>query len=219
LTGEFADGFSGLKAINSLKPDIIFLDIQMPRLTGFEMLELLDERPEIIFTTAYDQYAIKAFEENAVDYLLKPFSQERFTEAVNKAILRLRKGSSRAYITKLNDNLDNNNELINRVVVKLRSDIKIIPVEQIIYLESQDDYVMIYIKDQKFLKQKTMKFFENHLDPQQFVRVHRSYMVKIDQINKIEPYEKSSGIIILKDGRTVPISRSGLGKLKEILDL
>ena len=219
IAGEFADGFAGLKAINDIQPDILFLDIQMPRLTGLEMLELMDYKPAIIFTTAYDQYAIKAFEENAVDYLLKPFSEERFDEAVNKALYWLDKGMHDEKTEKLSQHLEEKPEILNRVVAKTRSGIRVIPTDQILGLEAQDDYVMIHLRGEKFLKQKTMKFFEDHLDKSLFIRIHRSWIVKIDQIKKIEPYEKSAGIVILNDGRQVPVSRTGLSKLREVLDI
>jgi len=216
---QCADGFSGLKSISEKKPDLIFLDIQMPKLTGFELLEILDEKPRIIFTTAYDQYAIQAFEQNAVDYLLKPFSKERFRNAVVKAVSQIKSGSQNSEREKLTRHLDEKTELLNRVVVKTRKDLHIIPVNSIIYIEAQDDYVMIYLEKDRFLKKKTMRFFEDHLDPNDFVRVHRSYIVRLDQISRVEPYEKSSAIIILKDGRSVPVSRYGLSKLKGILEL
>lgn len=219
LIGEFHDGFSGLKAINELKPDLVFLDIQMPKLTGFEILEVLDENPMIIFTTAYDQFALQAFEQNAIDYLLKPFSKERFRSAVEKALSKEKDNISGSSLDKLSESIDRGEDMLNRVVIKIRGEIRIVGVNQIIYIEAQDDYVMIYLEKEKFLKQKTMSFFEKHLDPGAFIRVHRSYIVKIDHILKIEAYEKHSSIIILKDGRTVPVSRNGLMKLKRVLGL
>ncbi len=219
IAGEYADGFTGLKAINEIEPHLVFLDIQMPKLTGFEMLELMDNRPEIIFTTAFDQYAIRAFEENAIDYLLKPFGEDRFDEAVSKAIDRLESGVNVADNKKLEKHFAEKPETLNRIVVKNRGGIKVIPVDQIVCLEAQDDYVMIHLSGEKFLKQKTMRYFEDHLDVSKFLRVHRSYMVRIDQIRKIEPYEKSAGILILTDGRNIPVSRSGLSRLKEVLDI
>lgn len=213
------DGFSGLKVIQDKNPDLVFLDVQMPKLTGFEMLEVLDEKPAIIFTTAYDQYAIQAFEKNAVDYLLKPFSSERFSAAVEKAISLIRKGTKRPEKEKLREHLEEKEDYINRIVVKLRKEIRIIPVNQINYIEAQDDYVMIFTEKEKFLKQKTMKYFETHLDPHEFVRIHRSYIVRTDRIGKIEPYEKSNFVVVLKDGTSLPVSKSGFAKLKSVLDL
>ncbi len=219
VVAQCEDGFSGLKAIQDKNPDLVFLDVQMPKLTGFEMLEILDEKPAIIFTTAYDQYAIQAFEQNAVDYLLKPFAHERFNTAVGKAISRIREGLERPEKEKLREHLSESEDYIHRVVVKLRKEIRIIPVNQISYIEAQDDYVMLYTEKEKFLKQKTMKYFENHLDPHEFIRIHRSYIVRTDRIGKIEPYEKSSFVVVLKDETSLPVSKSGFTKLKSVLDL
>jgi two-component system LytT family response regulator len=217
LIGEYEDGFSGLKAINEKKPDLIFLDIQMPKLTGFEMLEVLEHHPAIIFTTAYDQFALKAFEHNALDYLLKPYSRDRFTEAVGKARDRVKSGDG-ASIKQLVEHRDQQEEEIHRVVVKSRSKIHVIPVDDIIYLEAQDDYVMIYTHDSKHLKQKTMKFFEAHLPAGDFVRIHRSYIARLSEISQMQLYEKESYIVILKNGVKLPVSKSGLPKLKQKLD-
>jgi two-component system LytT family response regulator len=217
IIGEFEDGFSGLKAINELKPDLLFLDIQMPKLTGFEMLEVLDYIPAIIFTTAYDQYAIKAFEHNAVDYLLKPFNRLRFLEAIKKA--RDRIGSGDGKITdKLLEHIDSQEEIIHRVVARWGSKIHIIPVNDIRYIQAEDDYVMLYTKDNKYLKQKTMRYFESHLSPDEFLRIHRSYIVKISEITQMQLYEKDSYIVILKDGTKLPVSKNGLPDLKKMLD-
>ncbi len=222
LLGEYTNGFDGLKAVNELKPDVIFLDVQMPKLTGFEMLEVLEHNPEVIFTTAYDQYAIQAFEQNAVDYLLKPFSRERFSEAIQKLEARFTSlGSDQAKkgnIEKIKIHLADGDELLHRVVIKKSGRIHVISTVAINYLEAQDDYVMIYTGDGKYLKQQTMKYFEKHLDPEQFIRVHRSYIVNISRIERLEPYEKSNYILILKDGNKIPVSRSGMQKLKENLD-
>lgn len=218
LIGEFDNGFDGLKAINELKPDLIFLDVQMPKLTGFEMLEVLDHKPEVIFTTAYDQYAIQAFEKNAVDYLLKPFSQERFNQAMEKLKSRTVQGTVSEGIDKIKRHFDDSGEKIHRVVIKKSGRIHVIATDKIGFLEAQDDYVMVYTDEGKFLKQQTMKYFEQHLDPEQFVRVHRSYIANVTRIEKIEPYEKSNFILILKDGNKVPVSRSGMQILKEKLD-
>jgi two-component system LytT family response regulator len=218
VAAEYPDGFTGLKGIQEIKPDLVFLDIQMPKLTGFEMLELLETRPEIIFTTAYDQYAIKAFEQNAADYLLKPFSRERFEDALNKVRERIATGKSGLAIDRIIADTEGAREPISRIAVKARDGIRLIPLEHIFFLEAQDDYVMICLKEEKFLKQKTMHYFETHLPVSDFIRVHRSYIVRLDQIVRVEPYEKSNGIAVLRDGRKVPVSRSGLSRLKELLD-
>lgn len=219
LVGQYDNGFSGLKAINELKPDVVFLDVQMPKLTGFEMLELIDHQPEIIFTTAYDQYAIQAFEQNAVDYLLKPFSRERFRDALMKLSDRLPEtGKIDDQLARIRKHISEGDEILHRVVIKKSGKIHVISTDKIEYLEAQDDYVMIYTKDERFLKQQTMKFFEKHLDPEIFIRVHRSYIVNLQSIDRIEPYEKTNFILSLKSGGKVPVSRSGMQVLKENLD-
>lgn len=222
VIGEYDNGFDGLKAINELKPEAIFLDVQMPKLTGFEMLEVLEHHPEVVFTTAYDQYAIRAFEQNAVDYLLKPFSLERFSEAIGKLESRFDASHDSkdaiSGIEKIRKHLAESDEKLHRVVIKKSGRIHVISADDINFLEAQDDYVMIYTDEGKYLKQQTMKYFEKHLDPQQFVRVHRSYIANITCIERIEPYEKSNFILILKDGNKVPVSRSGMQVLKENLD-
>ncbi len=222
IMGEYDNGFDGLKAINELKPDAIFLDIQMPKLTGFELLEVLEHQPEVIFTTAYDQFAIRAFERSAVDYLLKPFSRERFREAISKLNSRLesKQGSVKeeSGIEKIRQHFAESDEKLHRVVIKKSGKIHVISTGDINFLEAQDDYVMIYTDEGKYLKQQTMKYFEQHLDNKQFVRVHRSYIANITCIERIEPYEKSNFVLILKDGNKVPVSRSGMQVLRENLN-
>lgn len=217
LLGEFPDGFSGLKAINELKPDLVFLDVQMPKLTGFEMLELMDETPHIVFTTAYDQFAIKAFELNAVDYLLKPYSQERFNQAIAKVIEKVQKEPAEKSIAQLVEHISEKQEILDRVVVKTGSKIKVIPVDQILYIESQDDYVMIYSPEGKYLKQQTMKYFEQHLEVGKFLRIHRSYIVNIDTIKQLELYEKNSYLAVLNNGAKLKVSDSGYKSLKNLM--
>ncbi len=218
ITAECSNGFEGVKKINELNPDIVFLDIQMPKLTGFEMLELLDNPPVIIFTTAYDQYAIKAFEVNAADYLLKPFSAERFGEALKKAKLLLKnKSRGSEIISGLITHTQETTDYLERIVIKDGSKIHIIPVDTISCIEAQDDYVMIHSSVGSLLKQKTMKYFEEHLSPDDFLRIHRSYIAAISRIKKIELVEKESYQLILDDGTRLPVSKSGYDKLKSIL--
>lgn len=216
VVGECADGFCGAKLIRDLSPDLLFLDIQMPRLTGFELLEVIDDRPEIIFTTAYDEFAIRAFEINAVDYLLKPFSRERFDAAVVKAVQRV---SDRATPDKreginLNNRIEGSQPL-NRIVVRKGTAISFIAVRDIEYIEAEDDYVMIWYNGGKALKQQTMKYYEENLPPDDFVRTHRSCIVAIDHIDKIEPYGKETYRVLLRGGKRLPVSRSGYKALKE----
>jgi len=218
IVAECANGFDAIKKINELKPDIVFLDIQMPKINGFEMLELLEDPPLIIFTTAYDHYAIKAFEVNAADYLLKPFSEERFNAALEKAFLQLQdKFKQDSVIKNIIDHNDKKIEFLERVVIKDGPKISIVPVEKIKWIEAQDDYVMINSELGRFLKQKTMKYFENHLNENSFIRIHRSYIINVDFIQHLEQSGKDSYQIILKNGKQLPVSRTGLTKLKTTL--
>lgn len=219
LLQECQDGFEGMKAIQQLQPDLIFLDIQMPKINGFEMLELLDQPPAVIFTTAFDEYAIKAFESHAIDYLLKPFSQERFDKAVSKWQEKQSQQSSKGATEALLNTMSQAPTQQQRVVVKTGSKIKIIPIEDIYYLEASDDYVKIITKEGAFLKNKTMSHFESTLDKNLFVRSHRSFIVNIQQITRIDPYEKDNHIAQLKSGAQVPVSRTGYAKLKEVLGI
>jgi len=218
IVAECENGFTGLKAISEYQPHLLFLDIQMPKINGFELLELLDEKPIIIFSTAHDNFAIRAFEQSAVDYLLKPYSQSRFNAAVSKALEKA--GTPKSFqknINSLSEQIAETAELMNRVVVKSGSRVDVIPVSEIEYLEASDDYVEIHTKNGRFIKQKTMKYFEDHLDPEMFLRVHRSFIVAIHQISKLEPYSKDSFILVLKNGKEINVSKSGLVRLKEVL--
>jgi two-component system LytT family response regulator len=218
VIAECSDGFSGLKTVSVMRPDLIFLDIQMPRLTGIEMVEVLTEKPEIIFTTAYDQFALRAFELNAVDYLMKPYPKRRFLDAVNKAVEKIRSGKGNK--VPANELLSKKPEIsspVNRIVVRKGNSLNLIPVEQIRYVEAQDDYVMIYHTSGKALKQQTMKFYEENLPKEDFVRIHRSYIVKVEEIKRIEPYGKDNHIAILHSDDKLPVSRAGYKHLKEEL--
>ena len=216
--GECANGFEGVLAIQELKPDLVFLDIQMPKITGFEMLELLSDPPVIIFSTAYEEFAIRAFEANAVDYLLKPYPAERVHVALEKALKSIQSGAgNKEEVDAVAQAHDENSGLIARIVVKSGAKIRIIPVETIDYLESEDDFVMIYCKEGHFLKQKTMKYFETHLDPKKFIRIHRSCIVNATQLAEIQQYGKESWMLLTKQGAKLKISKSGYAALKEFL--
>jgi two-component system LytT family response regulator len=218
LVGECSNGFEGVLSIQELKPDLVFLDIQMPKITGFEMLELLNEPPVIIFATAYEEFAIRAFEANAVDYLLKPYPIERVQVAIEKALKSIQSGNgNKTELEHLSQAHEEHSGLLSRIVVKSGSKIRIIPVDTIDYLESEDDFVMIYCKEGHFLKQKTMKFFENHLDPKKFIRIHRSCLVNSSQIAEIQQYGKESWILLTKQGAKLKISKSGYLILKQFL--
>ena len=236
---ECNDGFEGIKAIQQHHPDLIFLDIQMPKINGFEMLELVEQPPAVIFTTAFDEFAIKAFESHAVDYLLKPFNKERFDKAMRKWLDQRANTTAAATAnqpnahgtTNANPGPDSPSEEFlesaaaasptqqQRVVVKTGGKIKIIPIEDIHYLEAADDYVKIHTHNGAFLKNRTMSFFERTLDPTQFVRTHRSYILNVQQVTRIDPYEKDSHLCILQSGAQVPVSKSGYVKLKSVLGL
>jgi len=212
IVAECGDGFEGLKAIQEFQPDLIFLDIQMPKITGFELLELLNDPPAVIFTTAYDEFALKAFEVNALDYLMKPVSPERMSKALdkvrsngNKNIRELMQhGAVAAQLP----------EQTQRVVVKDNGQIRIIPLDELLYLEAADDYVKIHTKDRYYLKHQTMANFENQLPAHRFIRIHRSYLVNVQHINKVELYEKEQYCVILRNNVKLPVSRSGYAKLK-----
>ncbi len=217
IIGECENGFEGVKVINDLKPDLVFLDIQMPKITGFELLELLEHKPQIIFATAYDQYALKAFEYNAADYLLKPYSKDRLQEAVDKVQERIKKeGATSDIADKVSD--FPKEEYLDRIVVKDRHKIHISPVDHVRYIESMDDYVMIYTTESRYMKQKTMKYFESALNPKDFIRIHRSYIVKVDEISEIQQYEKESYIVILHDKTKLKVSKTGYKNLKGALN-
>jgi len=217
---ECADGFSGVKAIQELKPDIVFLDIQMPKLTGFEMLELIEEKPHIIFITAYDQYAIKAFEMNATDYLLKPFSKARFEQALQKAVQQIREDQKTVDpVKKLQTSMDENPDILQRIAMKSGQKIHVVATDDIIYIGAEGDYVMIYTKDNRFLKEKTMKYMETHLDPSQFVRIHRSTILNVNLIARVEIYDKESYSVLLKNNVSLKASISGYKLLKKLLNL
>jgi two-component system LytT family response regulator len=219
IVQECSDGFEGLKAILQHKPDLLFLDIQMPKINGFEMLELVESPPAVIFTTAFDEYAIKAFESHAVDYLLKPFSKERFDKAVSKFLdqtdLQQQKKNTEALLNSTTE-LPAQHE---RIVVKTGGKIKIIPVGDILYLEAADDYVKIFTQEGSFLKNKTLSFFESTLPANKFARTHRSFMVNIHEITRIDPYEKENHLAILRSGGRIPVSKSGYAKLKAVLGI
>ena len=216
---ECSDGFEGVKAIMQHQPDLVFLDIQMPKINGFEMLELLENQPAVIFTTAFDEYAIKAFDAHAIDYLLKPFSKDRFNIALQKWKDQHGTFESKNKTKTFIETAAKQPEEQLRVVVKTGSKIRIIPVHEIIFIEADDDYVRIHSADGSFLKKKTMQHYETVLNPTEFVRVHRSYIVSIPQITRIETSEKDVHEAVLKNNQRIPLSKTGYPKLKAALGL
>lgn len=214
---ECNDGFEGVKAISTHKPDLVFLDVQMPKINGFEMLELIEEPPAVIFTTAFDEFAMKAFEAHAVDYLLKPFSKDRFKKAISKWKVSKQIENSQSAAALLENTVQP--EERNRIVVKKGNNIVILPVQTIHYFEAFDDYVKIHTKEGFHLKKKTMSHFESVLDPAVFIRAHRSYILNLQELTRIEPLEKDTHVALLKSGARVPLSLTGYAKLKEVLGI
>lgn len=217
IVAECANGFEGVKAANELNPHLMFLDVQMPKLDGFEVLDLIDRQIAVIFVTAYDQYAMKAFDAAAVDYLLKPFSQERFRAALDRARNRLAAKQKMPDPAELKAASSPPGQFAQRVVVKDGARIHIIPVEKLDYVEAQDDYVALHSEKKSWLKQLSMASLESTLDPARFVRVHRSYLLNVEKIIKIEPYTKDTKLAVLSDGTQIPISRAGYTRLKELM--
>ncbi|HNW97895.1 MAG TPA: LytTR family transcriptional regulator DNA-binding domain-containing protein [Bacteroidales bacterium] len=217
---ECADGFTGVLAINNNKPDLVLLDIQMPKLTGFEVLELIQYKPVIIFTTAFEQYAIKAFETGAADYLLKPFTKERFANALDKAKEKIfSKNKQEPNYSSLMNAYDDKEENINRIAIRTGSKIHLINADEIIYISSDDDYVQVHTKEGNFLKEKTMKYFETHLDSGIFIRIHRSFIVNINFIQRLDYYDKENYSAVLKNNDVLKVSNNGYKLLKGKLNI
>ncbi len=216
VVGECTNGFEAVKAITDLRPDIVFLDIQMPKLTGFEVLELVETEFAVVFVTAHDEHALRAFDANAVDYLLKPFSPERFDQALRKAVDALQAGKA-AERTRRGAELGRPQGLSERLLVRDGTKVHVLPIDQISHIEAEDDYVAIVSGGKRHLKQQTMGDIEAQLPAERFVRVHRSAIVNIDFLARIEPYAKDSRVAILKDGTKVNVSRSGYDKLRGFL--
>jgi two-component system LytT family response regulator len=220
VIAQCANGFEAVKVIAERKPDLVFLDIQMPKLDGFEVLELIDPSIAVIYVTAYDQYAMRAFDAHAVDYLLKPFSQDRFKKALERARQRLGEpapATPRISATELSAAARAPEQKLERIVVKDGAKVHIIPIEKLDYVEAQDDYVALRSEKKNYLKQQTISSVETQLDPKKFVRIHRSYIVNLERIARIEPYTKDSRVAVLLDGTQLPVSRSGHARLKELL--
>ena len=211
IVGECENGFEAVQAVNDLTPDLLFLDIQMPKLDGFEVLELIGSEVGIIFVTAYDQHAIRAFEVHAVDYLLKPFSEERLGEALDQARSRL------APIPVPGILRTRRKSWVERVLIRSGPRVDVIPVEKIDYVQAQDDYVAFKVGDREYLKQQTLNDLEAELDPSRFVRIHRSSILNIDRLARIERYTKHSHAATLKNGTQLPVSKAGFARLNDLL--
>ena len=221
LLAECGNGFDAVKAVSELSPDVVFLDVQMPKLDGFEVLELLGREVPVVFITAYDQYALRAFEVHAVDYLLKPFSEERFAEALERTRERLRSralsGAEALDVDALVAQARPRQGPLERVLIRDGAQVHVIPVEKIDYVEAQDDYVGFKADGKMYLKDQTLTSVEEQLDPARFVRIHRSYILNIERIARVELYAKDSRIAILRDGTKLPVSRAGYARLAKLL--
>jgi two-component system LytT family response regulator len=216
IVAECANGFEAVKSISELKPDLLFLDVQMPKLNGFEVLELIGPGPAVVFVTAYDQYALRAFEAHAVDYLLKPFGAERLKDAIEH--VRQHLDGSLPPVAALAAQARPPAQFLERIVVKDGSRVHIIPVTKLDYAEAQDDYVALCAEGKKHLKQQTIAGLEKALDPARFLRIHRGYIVNLQRVARIEPYGKETHVAVLTSGAQLPISRSGYARLREILN-
>jgi two-component system, LytTR family, response regulator len=222
VVGECANGFEAVKRIGELTPDVVFLDVQMPKLDGFEVLELLDPGPAIVFCTAYDEFALRAFEVHAVDYLLKPFGPERVTAALERVRERRRAAPggapAPAPAAALAAASRPPGSHLERIIVRDGGAVHVIPVERVDFVEAQDDYVAIHVEGRSWLKAQPLAELAGALDPERFVRIHRSYVVNLERIARLELYAKDSRVAILNDGREVPVSRSGWQRLKDCMD-
>jgi len=218
IVAECANGFDAVKAVAEHHPDLLFLDVQMPKLDGFEVLELVGDQVAVVFVTAYDQYAMKAFDAAAVDYLLKPFDLDRFRTALERVRRRLGERSPKPNSAELKTAAQPPGQHPRRIVVKDGTRVHIIPIGQLDYAEAQDDYVALHSGGKSYLKQQTISSLQATLDPARFVRVHRSYIVNLDRVAKIEPYTKDTRIAVLADGAQIPVTRAGYLRLKELME-
>jgi two-component system LytT family response regulator len=216
VVAECANGFEAVKAVSDLQPDLLILDVQMPKLDGFEVLELVGGDVAVVFVTAYDQYALRAFEVHAVDYLLKPFSAERLAAAIDRVRERLGRGE-RVPVQDLAAAARPAQGPTRRILVRDGSRVHVIPVEKIEYVQAQDDYICFRCEGKEYLKEQTLGQLETSLDPAKFVRIHRSYVLNLDRLARVELDERENRIAILTDGRRLPISRAGYARLSTLL--
>jgi two-component system, LytTR family, response regulator len=228
VVAECANGFEAVKAVSELKPDLLITDIQMPKLDGFEVLDLVGRETNVIFATAYDEYALKAFEVHAIDYLLKPFSRERLREALARARARLAAGRAGAGsgtgpsgaavdAATLAQAARPAGAWITRIVIRDGAEVHVVPIDRVDYAEAQDDYIAVHAGERTLLKDQTLGSLESQLDPRRFVRVHRSYLLNLDRLAKLEPASKDTKAAVLRDGRRLPVSRSGYERLQKLL--
>ena len=216
IVAECANGFEAVKVATELRPDLLLLDVQMPKLTGFEVVELVGREQPVVFVTAYDQYALRAFEVHAVDYLLKPFERDRLVEALARARERLQQRQPAAAAA-LKAAGESRPRPLDRILIRDGAKVHIVPVSRVDYVQAQDDYVCIRSEGREYLKEQTLSELEAALDPARFVRIHRSYLLNVDRLARVEPMSKDSRAAILKDGTEVPVSRTGYQRLTELL--
>ena len=216
IVAECANGFEAVKAVSELQPDLLILDVQMPKLNGFEVLELVGRDVAVVFVTAYDQYAIRAFEVHAVDYLLKPFSADRLSAAIDRVRERLGRGEALP-VRQLATEGQPAQEHARRVLVRDGPRAHVLPVEKIDYVQAQDDYVCFRCEGKEYLKEQTLGELERLLDAARFVRIHRSFILNLDRLARVETGERENRIAILTDGRRLPISRAGHTRLSALL--
>jgi len=218
IVGEAMDGVSAVTEIENLKPGLVFLDIHLPEASGFEVLNRLKHRPRVIFITAYDQYAIKAFEENAVDYLLKPTSKERLGKAIDR-VLGLENPIDDKTIDVIKKLLQGNS-FLTRFSVKLKEEILVIPHEEIYYFKAEEKYVFLCTFDREFFYDSTLSDLEKRLNPEKFMRIHKSFIVALDRVRKLKKWFLSDYLVELTDNRrtTLKVGRSYLPFLKEKLN-
>lgn len=215
---ECADGFEAVRAVSEHHPDLILLDIQMPKLDGFEVLELLGEDVPVIFVTAYDQHAIRAFDVHAVDYLLKPFDADRLSEALLRARERIGRSEALPVRDIVTSGRGDASKPVQRILIRDRADVHIIPVDQVDYVEAQDDYVAVRAGGKSRLKEQTLTDLEQTLDPACFVRIHRRFLLQVDRLARIETTATNSRVAVLTDGSRLPISRSGYRRLSDLIE-
>ena len=217
VVAECGNGFEAVKAVAELRPDLVFLDVQMPKLSGFEVVELLGRDVPVVFTTAHDHYALRAFEVHAVDYLLKPFDEARFAEALSRARARLQARDEQPGLDALVASSPHRQIPLERVLIRDGSQVHVLPVGKIDYVEAQDDYVCFKAEGRQYLKDQTMGALEATLDPARFVRIHRSYLLNVERLARVELYAKDSRVAVLRDGTRLPVSRAGHARLAKLL--
>ena len=216
IVTECANGFEAVRAVNELKPDLVFLDVRMPKLDGFEVLELIGAEAHVIFVTAYDTYALRAFEVHAIDYLLKPFGADRFAEALNEARKRMARAAP-APVAPLAASARPAGAWLERILIRSGSKVDVVPVGSIDYIRARNDYAGIVVRGRELLKQQTLTDLEGRLDPGRFVRIHRSFILNLDRLARLELATRDRHVAVLNDGTQLSVSRVGYARLNDLL--